>query len=93
MAGSWDHMTTTPGGKLLNNEKFCGMIENLGDAYEAAEDCYGMVWWLADQLANLIYSNGPEKPSREFTLGLVEQAASHENIKIGIRLGGRQRER
>lgn len=35
---------TTRKGKLRNNATFCGMIENPGDAYEAAEECYGMVW-------------------------------------------------
>lgn len=46
MAGSWNHITTGTG-------KFRGMglIENLGDAGEALEECYGMVWWLAHALA------------------------------------------
>jgi hypothetical protein len=36
MAGSWKHMITKSG-KLRSNESFTGMIENLGDAYEAQE--------------------------------------------------------
>ena len=31
MAGSWQHMTAESG-TLRNNESFCEMIENLGDA-------------------------------------------------------------
>ena len=42
---------TTSSGKLRSNETFTNLIENLGDAYEAAEECYGMVQWLADWLA------------------------------------------
>ena len=53
MAGSWRHMTTKSG-KLRSNASFTGMIENLGDAYEAAEECYGMIWFLAEQLASVL---------------------------------------
>jgi hypothetical protein len=50
MAGSYRHATTDDG-KLLSNKDFIEMIENLGDAYEMAEEMYGMIWWLADQIA------------------------------------------
>jgi hypothetical protein len=33
MAGSYNHIVNNKG-DLLNNERFVGMIENLGDAYE-----------------------------------------------------------
>jgi hypothetical protein len=46
MAGSYNHIVNNKG-DLLNNERFVGMIENLGDAYEAVEEMYGMIWWLA----------------------------------------------
>jgi len=46
MAGSFRHVTTKKG-KLRSNESFAGMIDNLGDAYEAVEEMYGMIWWLA----------------------------------------------
>lgn len=54
MAGSYNHIVTKKG-KLVNPESFSGMIENLGDAYEMAEEMYGMIWWLATELveANL----------------------------------------
>jgi hypothetical protein len=48
MAGSYSHATDEVG-NLRDNESFAGMIENLGDAYEMAEEMYGMIWWLADQ--------------------------------------------
>lgn len=82
MAGSWQHMTTKSG-KLRNNENFCDMIENLGDAYEAAEECYGMIWWLALQLA--VYEG------REATLGIIRRAEEH--YKDGLHLGGVQKDR
>jgi hypothetical protein len=46
MAGSWGHITDDQG-------RFTGadLIDNLGDAYEALAECYGMVVLLADDLA------------------------------------------
>lgn len=43
MAGSYSHITTKKG-------KFRGisLIDNLGDAYEALEECFGMIQVLAD---------------------------------------------
>lgn len=49
MAGSYEH-ATTDAGNLRDNESFTGMIENLGDAYEMAEEMYGMIWWLASHV-------------------------------------------
>ena len=42
MAGSWKHL-------LRNDGTFRGieLLDNLGDAYEALEECYGMILWLA----------------------------------------------
>lgn len=45
MAGSWGHITDDQG-----RFRGLGTVENLGDAYEALEECYGMVWLLASQL-------------------------------------------
>lgn len=70
-------------GRLLSNENFCNNIENLGDAYEAAEECFGMVWWLAGQLA--------QDDTRVSAAQWVERA--EQNYKDGLRLGGGQRER
>lgn len=81
MAGSWNHMTTKSG-KLRNNETFSNMIENGGDAYEAAEECFGMVQWLAAELA---IQNGSAY-NREWW---IERA--QERYKDGLRLGGVQR--
>lgn len=81
MAGSWQHMTTSKG-KLLNNERFCGMIENLGDAYEAAEECYGMVQYLAGQLADLTGASRQD---------IIREAEGH--YKDGLELGGVQKAR
>lgn len=47
MAGSYNHCVTKSG-RLLSNESFVDMIENLGDAYEAVEEFYGMIWFLAN---------------------------------------------
>jgi hypothetical protein len=87
MAGSWQH-ATTKGGKLLNNENFCGMIENLGDAYEMAEEMYGMIWLLA----SIAVQTEPDitHPTRGQITEMISYAA--ENYKEGLVVGGRQRE-
>jgi hypothetical protein len=82
MAGSWRHMTTGSG-RLRNNESFCDMIENLGDAYEAAEECFGMVQYLAQVLVD----NMPGTSRGSW----IAQAERH--YKEGLELGGVQRSR
>lgn len=89
MAGSWRHMTTGSG-KLRNNETFTGMIENLGDAYEAAEECYGMTWFLAAWVARLLNPD-QEAMSRPYILDIVHQAEA--GYQDGLALGGVQRSR
>jgi hypothetical protein len=79
MAGSWQRMTTKSG-KFRNNESFCGMIENLGDAYEAAEQCYGMVQVLAEQLANI---------TGELREDLIKSARAR--YQAGLSIGGVQK--
>lgn len=51
MAGSYSHATTRAG-NLRSNESFAGMIENVGDLYEMAEEMYGMIWYLAEQVSS-----------------------------------------
>lgn len=63
MAGSYNHCVDTATGKLLVNEQLQGMLECCsGDVYEAVEEMYGMIWWLAMQL-QAVY---PGTTSREF---------------------------
>lgn len=51
MAGSYDH-ATTKSGKLRSNETIFDMLENGGDVYEALEEMYGMIWYLAEGQAH-----------------------------------------
>jgi len=89
MAGSWNHMTTKSG-KLRNNETYTQLIENLGDAYEAAEECYGMIWWLARALAER-WPEESENPPRDKIRDIIRQAAA--NYRDGVEAGGVQRSR
>lgn len=43
MAGSYRHITTKSG-KFRGTE----LLDNMGDAYEALEECFGMIQLLAD---------------------------------------------
>ncbi len=46
MAGSYRHIVNNDN-ELIDNNEFIDMIENLGDAYEMAQEC----WWLINILA------------------------------------------
>ncbi|MEQ0560766.1 hypothetical protein ABJI51_16895 [Amycolatopsis sp. NEAU-NG30] len=50
MAGSYNHVVADDG-QLLVPEYFAGMIDHLPDAYQAIEEMYGMIWWLAEKAA------------------------------------------
>lgn len=50
MAGSYNACVDKETGKLLVNEDLIRMVENLGDAYEAIEEMYGMIWYLAKNI-------------------------------------------
>ena len=76
MAGSYNH-ATTDAGNLRNNESFVQMIENLGDAYEMAEEMYGMIWFLA---AGRRDDAHPESDMRDF----VEEA--RQNYERGLEI-------
>lgn len=75
MAGSYQHIVNDKG-QLLNNENFVGMIENLGDAYEMAEELYGMIWFLATEMID------PLKSSSYSPEMWVEEARKY--YKIGL---------
>lgn len=48
MAGSYNH-TVADDGRLRAPADLCGMLEcSSGDVYEAVEEYFGMVWYLAD---------------------------------------------
>lgn len=68
MAGSYGHVTDDEG-RLLSNEDVVSMLENGGDVYEAVEEMYGMIWWLAYTLAE---ERG--EPTMQVQRNLVESA-------------------
>lgn len=51
MAGSYNH-TVNDDGQLITPKKMGGMLETSGDVYEAIEEMYGMIWYLAEALSN-----------------------------------------
>jgi hypothetical protein len=63
------------------------MLENDGDYREALEQCYGMVWWLADRFGTFLWDPEPteDRPSREFVKSLIDQA--QENYRDGVERG------
>ena len=51
MAGSYGHVVDDEG-LLMVSRDVNGMLENGGDVYEAVEEMYGMIHWLATRLAD-----------------------------------------
>ncbi len=87
MAGSWGHMVTEEG-QLLPPGRLVQMLDNEGDWCEAAEECFGMVWWLAEVIAyrDDMDAYGSGRPPREKVLDVIKQArAGHQE---GLTLGG-----
>ena len=73
MAGSWDHAMGVDGA-LLEPEDLAGMLENGGDAWEFAEQAYGMAWLLARMISTTVELD-PED--------IIESA--RENYKQGLK--------
>jgi hypothetical protein len=80
MAGSYGHVLDETG--MLGDATFVvDMLENGGDVYEAVEEMYGMIHWLAAALA--AQSNADDRTTRQ---QLIEQAQEH--YKDGLRVAG-----
>jgi hypothetical protein len=85
MAGSYNHCVDD-NGQLLSSERMVwpgAMIENLGDAYEAIEEMYGMIWYLAE-LAYSDVPNAPEDIRGEMIAEAVEGA--RQNYDMGLKV-------
>jgi len=89
MAGSFGHMTNDDGTPYDSTYGNGSMLENGGDVTEALEECYGMIWWLAEALAyrdeNPATRQALGRAPRDRTLAYIETAsASHlEGVRIG----------
>jgi hypothetical protein len=83
MAGSYLHVVGDDGA-LLSNERVNGMLENGGDVFEAVEEMYGMIWFLASALSGTYPHNMLGSPD-----AIVEEA--RKNYKIGLAVSPTQR--
>lgn len=85
MAGSWSHMTTDEG-QLLRVRQFHNNLDTGGDVYEAAQQCFGMIWYMARLLATVNY--GTLTPSREQIMDFIARAEA--SYRYGLDDGGIQ---
>lgn len=76
MAGSYGHVTTDDG-MLRSVDGVNDMLDNGGDVYEAIEEMYGMIWYLAHTLDMELSGRGPGSAEE-----LVEDA--QHNYEIGL---------
>lgn len=78
MAGSYSHITDSQG-------RFtgAGLIENGGDAHEALEECYGMIWWLARKIVEL--TGTPPYPRPELlSIIALARASYRDGLALGL---------
>ena len=72
MAGGWGHITNDDGTPYNGEYGMGGLLENGGDVTEFVTEVYGMVWYLAYQLARTRRAYG--EPSRQQILDVIEEA-------------------
>ena len=66
MAGSYNHVVDAETGMLYDWEGINGMLEcHSGDVFECVEEMYGMIWGLADRLAQEIRGRIPHSITDE----------------------------
>ena len=86
MAGSYNHVILDDG-NLGSNEWVANMLENGGDVFEAVEEMYGMIWFLAWQSAASHISFEQFKSleyAREIVKDVVETA--RQNYEEGLKI-------
>lgn len=76
MAGSFNHVVTDDG-NLGSRDFVNDMLETEGDVFEAVEEMYGMIWWLA------AIFGAPAAPPSEVKR-IVE--AARQNYKKGLEI-------
>lgn len=88
MAGSYSHVTTDKG-KLRNPRGVNGMLDSGGDVFEAVEEMYGMIWWLATALAQAQPHTTPrewvEKANENYLIGISEDSPGRQKADKELR--------
>ena len=80
MAGSYNHVVKEDG-NLESNKVVVDMLETGGDVFEAVEEMYGMIWWLARTLRACQMANRLEAATEK---DIVELARL--NYKRGLEI-------
>lgn len=89
MAGSYNHVVNTKTGALLKPEKALGMLECYhNDVYEALEEMYGMIWFLANEVywSDRELHEGPTEKTVESVLENARQ-----NYRKGLQISPTKR--
>lgn len=85
MAGSFNHVIDKEDGSLRQPNDLLEMLDcHHGDVYEAIEEMYGMIWYLAGQLDVAYSSLGPGTPDE-----LIDAART--NYKLGLMISPTKR--
>lgn len=81
MAGSYLHVVNDDGILRSPYEVLDMLDTHSGDVYEAIEELYGMIWYMAAGLAAVPLLHGGEAPDRSSVVEIARQ-----NYKEGLRM-------
>lgn len=75
MAGSYSHVVNDAG-QLIGQKRMHGMLDysDTGDVYEAIEEMFGMIWYLANGDPVMV-----EEARRLWEIGLVRSPGPHKS--------------
>ena len=71
MAGGWRAMTRGDG-KAEGENYGIGIASSIQDTIDTLQECYGMIWYLAERLAD--HQDTSERPA---ILAVIEEARQH----------------
>jgi hypothetical protein len=79
---------TNEDGELLKVEQFHNMVEPGGDMYETAEECFGMIWEMAYELAEWRHGLAGRdiQPTRAQMMEIIRGVEN--NSDNGVEIGG-----
>ena len=80
MAGSYNHCVT-PAGNFSGGERG-PRLDDLGDAFEALEEMFGMIWYLAGEMLEMT----PKTPEERAVMVKEAVETARQNYKEGLRI-------
>jgi len=82
MAGSYNHCVSNKGNFLDGKDDRYPLLDNLGDSFEAIEEMFGMIWYLAGEMLEMT----PKTPEERAVMVKEAVETARQNYKEGLRI-------